>query len=171
MADSFCERIVTLILALLAALLCVGLGVCRLFTWGLSSSLSRPSIWSLVTGTESKTKQHFYKRLKVGRSLHNFNRGWTFKKLLTNITDVFWAINECCSAHSDFEAHTHKLVAMGTRKRSEKDRRKRKEGQTLTKYTRRGARRKIFPHKHVLFHKSSKLSWNELEGKKPEGRL
>ncbi len=47
---------------------------------------------------------------------------------------------------------------------------RKKEGQTLTKNTRRGARRKIFPHKHVLFHKSSKLSWNELE-KKPERKV
>lgn len=43
---------------------------------------------------------------------------------------------------------------------------KRKKGQTLTKNTRRGARRKIFPHKHVLFHKSSKLSWNEWKSRK-----
>lgn len=47
---------------------------------------------------------------------------------------------------------------------------RKEEGQTLTKNTRRGARRKIFPHKHVLFHKSSELSWNELE-KKPEKKV
>lgn len=60
---------------------------------------------------------------------------------------------------------------METRKEVKRQRGKRKkEGQTLTKNTWRGARRKIFPHKHVLFHKSSKLSWNELE-KKPERKV
>lgn len=58
---------------------------------------------------------------------------------------------------------------MGTRKEVKRGKRK-KEGQTLTKNTRRAARRKIFPHKHVLFHKSSELSWNELE-KKPERKV
>lgn len=62
MADSFWETIVTLILALLAALLCVGLGVCLLFPWGLSSSLSRPSIWSLVTGTEPQRQNNIFMR-------------------------------------------------------------------------------------------------------------
>lgn len=47
-------------------------------------------------------------------------------------------------------------------KRTEEKRRGKEEGEILTKYT-RSARRKIFPHKHVLFHKSGKLSWNELE--------
>lgn len=50
-ADSLWETMVTFILALLEALLGVGLGVCLLLPWGLNSSLSRPSIWSLVTGT------------------------------------------------------------------------------------------------------------------------
>lgn len=43
-ADSLWETMVTLILALLEALLGVGLGVCLLLPWDLSSSLSRPSI-------------------------------------------------------------------------------------------------------------------------------
>lgn len=33
----------------------------------------------------------------------------------------------------------------------------------LTKETGGGAGRKSFPHQHVLFQKSSKLSWNESE--------
>lgn len=43
-ADSLWETMVTLILALLEALLGVGLGVCLLLPCDLSSSLSRPSI-------------------------------------------------------------------------------------------------------------------------------
>lgn len=60
-ADSLWETMVTFILALLEALLGVGLGVCLLLPWGLNSSLSRPSIWSLVTGTapcKQTNKQH-----------------------------------------------------------------------------------------------------------------
>lgn len=55
-ADSLWETMVTLILALLEALLGVGLGVCLLLPCDLSSSLSRPSIWSLVTGTAPRTQ-------------------------------------------------------------------------------------------------------------------
>lgn len=33
----------------------------------------------------------------------------------------------------------------------------------LTKETGGGAGRKSFPHQHILFQKSSKLSWNESE--------
>lgn len=33
----------------------------------------------------------------------------------------------------------------------------------LTKETGGGARRKSFPHQHILFQKSSKLCWNESE--------
>lgn len=47
------ETMVTLILARLEALVGVGLGVCLLFRWSLRSSLSRPSTWSLGTGTET----------------------------------------------------------------------------------------------------------------------
>lgn len=61
---------------------------------------------------------------------------------------------------------------MNTKKWEKRKRGKKRveEGQTLTKNTRRSARRKIFPHKHVLFHKSSKLSWNEPE-EKPERKV
>lgn len=40
----------------------------------------------------------------------------------------------------------------------QRERKKKGKGQKLTKDTRRGARRKVFPHRHILFHKSSKLS-------------
>lgn len=67
---------------------------------------------------------------------------------------------------------SHEGRAMGRRIEVKRYRGKRKEeGQILTKNTRRGARRKIFPHKHVLFHKSSKLSWKELEKKSQSGKL
>lgn len=36
-------------------------------------------------------------------------------------------------------------------------------GVILTKETGGGAGRKSFPHQHILFQKSSKLSWNESE--------
>lgn len=61
---------------------------------------------------------------------------------------------------------------MANRKEEEKKRKRgeKEQRQILTKYTGGSARRKIFPHKHVMFHKSSKLSWNELETKM-EGKL
>ncbi|TNN34176.1 hypothetical protein EYF80_055660 [Liparis tanakae] len=51
-ADSLWETMVTLIFALLGALLGVGLGACLLLPWDLSSSRSRPSTWSLETQVE-----------------------------------------------------------------------------------------------------------------------
>lgn len=47
------DTMVTLILALLEALLGVGLGVCLLLRWSLMSSRSKPSTCSLGTGTET----------------------------------------------------------------------------------------------------------------------
>ena len=51
---------------------------------------------------------------------------------------------------------------MGKEERS-RERRVQARRVILTKETGGGAGRKSFPHQHILFQKSSKLSWNESE--------
>lgn len=139
MADSFWETIVTLILALLAALLCVGLGVCLLFPWGLSSSLSRPSIWSLVTGTEPQ-RQNILMRWSNLVIAFTISSGFllrkklpTFQMFFVTILNEQYAHSPCerCSEHLDFEANTHKLRAMGTRKEVRKKEEREKKDRHL----------------------------------------
>lgn len=82
-ADSLWETMVTLILALLEALLGVGLGVCLLLPCDLSSSLSRPSIWSLVTGTAPR------KQKKQGQT-----QAWTHIHQTAEVT-LFSVLSSC----------------------------------------------------------------------------
>lgn len=184
MADSFWETIVTLILALLEALLCVGLGICLLFPWGLSSSLSRPSIWSLVTGTEPPRQNNsifYYEAAKVGQSLHNFIRiGHFFLKIYPIFQIIFFGAtlnkplvnssSERSSTHSDFGGSTHKLRAMGTRKEVRKKEEREKKDRHLPNIQGGVPGGRFFLTSMFCFIKAA--NWAEMSwGKKPEEKL